>query len=270
LNTHRTEKKDEFRPTFTGGRNEQRWIEESLGSFFADGWLTDVLYRVKGGKEATVYCCKADPATGHDLIAAKVFRPRMFRAMRNDSLYKLGRGILDSDAKSVYDARSLRALKRKSRFGKKLDTASWCQHEFGALVELHGAGADVPRPLATAPNAILMEYIGDSEQGAPVLHSLRLDQEEAKEQFDRLIENVEILLSCFRVHADLSAYNVLYWQGDICIIDLPQVIDTHRHPDAFNLFARDLDRLCRYFTKCGLPTDPIGLAHELWGRWIGW
>ena len=83
MNTHRTDsKKDEFRPTFTGGRQEQRWIEESLGGFFADGWLTDILYRVKGGKEATVYCCKAHPATGHDLIAAKVFRPRMFRAIR--------------------------------------------------------------------------------------------------------------------------------------------------------------------------------------------
>ena len=31
LNTHRTEKKDEFRPNFTGGRQEQRWIEESQG-----------------------------------------------------------------------------------------------------------------------------------------------------------------------------------------------------------------------------------------------
>ena len=55
------------------------------GGFYEDKWFTDVLYRVKAGKEATVYCCQAGPAVGHELIAAKVYRPRMFRAMRNDS-----------------------------------------------------------------------------------------------------------------------------------------------------------------------------------------
>jgi RIO kinase 1 len=267
LSTHPT---TGFHPTFTGGRQERLWIQQSLGDFYADHWFSDVLYRVKGGKEATVYCCRAHPATGFDLLAAKVFRPRMFRAMRNDSLYKLGRPILDTSAKTVYDTRSLRALKKKSRYGKKLDTISWCQHEFGALQDLHEAGADVPQPLATAPNAILMEFVGDEERGAPILHSLRLEPDEAQRLYDRLVENIEILLSCYRVHADLSAYNVLYWEGEIRIIDLPQAVDALRHPDAFTLFARDVDRLCRYFTRCGLPTDPAGLAHNLWARWIGW
>ena len=84
-------KKDEqFDPTYAGGRQERKWLLQSLGGFYEDGWLTDVLFRVQGGKEATVYCCRANPATGYDLIAAKVFRPRMFRAMRNYALYKEG------------------------------------------------------------------------------------------------------------------------------------------------------------------------------------
>lgn len=269
MNTHRSKITDEFHPTFTGSRQEQQWIKESLGGFYADDWFTDVLYRVKGGKEATVYCCRAHPSTGLDLLAAKVFRPRMFRAMRNDALYKQGRGVLDQDAKHVLDSRRLRALRKKTRYGRLLDTASWVQHEVRALSELHAAGADVPLPLASSPGAILMEYVGNEESGAPILQSVSLDESEAQPLFDRLVENVGIMLSCYTVHADLSAYNVLYWEGDVRIIDLPQAIDALRHPDAFGLFARDVDRLCRYFTRQGVATDPVGLAHELWNHWIG-
>lgn len=264
----RNELEGEFRPTFTGTRQEQQWIQEALGEFYVERWFTDVLYRVKGGKEATVYCCRAHPLTGRDLIAAKVFRPRMFRAMRNDALYKQGRGILDSDAKRVLDRRSLLALKKKTRYGKILDSTSWCRHEFQALHELHEAGADVPEPLAVSTNAILMEYVGDDVQAAPILQTLSFEREDAEAIFERLIQNVEILLSRYVIHADLSAYNVLYRDGDVWIIDLPQAIDAIHHPRAFELFSRDVDRLCRYFVRQGVDVEPMGLSLELWQRWI--
>ncbi|MHC4473665.1 MAG: RIO1 family regulatory kinase/ATPase domain-containing protein, partial [Planctomycetota bacterium] len=192
----------------------------------------------------------------------------MFRAMRNDHTYKLGRGMIDATGKRVLDARSRRALVKKTRFGKRLDTASWVHHEYRALADLHAAGADVPRPIACEENAILMEFVGDVEAAAPILHSVTLDPAEARQLFDRLIENVETMLSGYRIHADLSAYNVLYWEGEIRIIDFPQAVDALRHPDAFTLFARDLDRLCGYFARQGVETDPTGLALDLWSRWI--
>ncbi len=260
---------EQFDPTFTGSRQERKWIRESLNEFWEDQLMTDVLYRVKGGKEATVYCCRAHVKTRRPLVAAKVFRPRMFRAMRNDSLYKQGRGMMDGEGKLVLDRRSLLALKKKTTYGKLLDTASWCMHEYRSLVDLHEAGADVPKPWAWGPNAILMDYIGDEDGAAPILQKLRLDKEEAKTLFDRLIRNVEIFLGTFRVHADLSPYNILYWEGEIRIIDLPQVVDALRHPDAFGLFRRDMDRVCAYFEKQGVRTDATELTHDLWKTWVG-
>jgi RIO kinase 1 len=62
---------------------------------------------VKGGKEATVYCCQADPATGYDLLAAKIYRHRQSRSMKNYASYHEGRHI-------TADKRSLRAIKNKS------------------------------------------------------------------------------------------------------------------------------------------------------------
>ena len=258
-----------FEPTFTGSRQERRYIRESLGEFYEDRLFLDVLYRVQGGKEANVYCLKANPKLGVPLIAAKVFRPRMFRAMRNDSFYKIGRGIMDGEGKLVLDGRSLRALAKNTRYGKKLGTVSWVQHEYGLLRELHAAGADVPKPIASDTNAILMEFIGDSDGPAPILSSVALEPGEAKPLLDRILRSVEAMLSCYRVHGDLSAYNVMLRNGEPVLIDFPQAVDAHRHPNAFMIFARDVDRLCRYFEKQGVETDAVGLAHDLWADWIG-
>jgi RIO kinase 1 len=253
-----------WKPTFTGSRQERAWIRDSLGGFREDRWFTDVLYRAAGGKEATVYCCRAHPSTGLDLIAAKVFRPRMFRAMRNDHLYKMGRGFLDADGKYVRDSRSARALRKKTRFGRRLDSASWCHHEVKTLRTLHAAGADVPRLLASSENAILMEFVGDERGPAPTLQTVRLPRGEAHRLFRRMIRNVEIMLAERCVHADLSAYNVLHRYPDVRVIDFPQTVDADRHPAAFELFARDVDRLCRYFVRQGVNVEPVGLAYELW------
>jgi len=259
----------EFEPSFTGGRQETAFLKAALEDFWEDQLITDVVFRVKGGKEANVYACRAHPVTGERLLAAKVFRPRRFRAMKNDSLYKQGRTLMDEEGKFRFDSRALRALRKKTRYGKALDTAAWVMAEYSALVELHEAGADVPKPIASAPHAILMEFVGDEDGAAPILQSLSLHPSEAQVVFDRLIENVVIMLRCFRVHADLSAYNVLYQEGELRVIDLPQVVDALRHPTAFELFARDIDRLCRYFERQGLELAPAKIAFDLWEEWIG-
>ena len=54
---------------------------------------------------------------------------------------------------------------------------------------------------------------------------MQLEQSEAQALFERLLQNLEIMLGCQRVHADLSAYNVLYWEGQLKIIDFPQAVD---------------------------------------------
>jgi serine/threonine-protein kinase RIO1 len=32
---------------------------DEIRTFFEDGWIEEVLFPVKSGKEATVYCCRA-------------------------------------------------------------------------------------------------------------------------------------------------------------------------------------------------------------------
>jgi RIO kinase 1 len=258
----------EFVPTMTLTGREREWVLDALGGFFQDRVLTDILYRVKGGKEATVFCCRADPSTGFKYLAAKIFRPRMFRAMKNDALYREGRTFLDEEGKSVTDSREMRALRKKTRFGNRLNEASWHQHEYGTLQLFHATGADVPKPFAQAGNTILMEYIGDLDHVAPTLHEVALDPSEARPLFERVMRNIELFLSCHRVHADLSAYNVLYWQGEVKIIDFPQAVDAMMNHHAYFLLSRDIERICQYFAKQGVQANPAQLTAELWARYL--
>ena len=40
---------------------------EEIQAFFNDGWIDEVLFPVKSGKEATVYCCRACPERGEPI-----------------------------------------------------------------------------------------------------------------------------------------------------------------------------------------------------------
>ncbi len=255
-----------FSPSYSGSHHERQWILAALGPFYDKRLVADVLRQVRGGKEATVYCCAAFPETRLGLIAAKVYRPRMFRNLRNDSRYRQGRPVLDEDGKAERTSRAMRAVAKGTTFGKALLHFAWMEWEYATLQRLYEAGVDVPRPLASGHNAILMEYVGEEGRPAPTLNQVRLAPEEAPVLFERLLQNVDGMLACERVHGDLSAYNVLYWQGGGRIIDFPQAVNAFMHPEGWAIFRRDVERLCQYFVPYGLGQDPERLAREMWRK----
>lgn len=254
----------DFKPTFSGSLYEHDWIFEYLGAFYEEGLITDVLSRVRGGKEATVYCCEAHPDTGLDLLAAKVYRPRMFRNLRNDSRYRQGRELLDGHGRVIHDRGLLRAVRAKTRIGEEAVHTSWIDNEYTAMQKLHAAGADVPRPVASGHNTILMEFAGSEGVAAPGLHEVSLNPGEAASLFERMVENLRIMLACGWVHGDFSAYNVLYWEGRPYIIDFPQVVSPEGNPEAWDIFRRDVLRICQYFARWRVASEPAALARQLW------
>lgn len=255
-----------FTPSFQPAGHERVWLLNYLEAFYNAQVITDILGKVKGGKEANVYCCAAHPSTGLDLIAAKVYRPRMFRNLRNDARYRQGRAVMDEDGKAVYSRRESLAVQKNTRYGQELRHVSWLETEFQTMQLLHEAGADVPMPLMQGNNVILMEYVGVENSPAATLNQITLEPSEAQRIFERLVSNLAIMLACHRVHADFSAYNVLYWEGQFKIIDFPQAVDPRRNPEAPALFIRDVERLCQYFARYRIARDAHDLADELWSR----
>jgi RIO kinase 1 len=242
-------------------------LRQALISFYQDNVISDVLARVKGGKEANVYCCEAHPASGMSLIAAKIYRPRVHRTMRNDAVYKEGRLMLDEQGKGVLrNARLKRAVAKKTDFGKEVMTFSWIEYEYDLLQTLYDAGADVPKPIGHVDSTILMEYFGEVNHPASTLNGVMLRPHQAQPMFDRLLWHVELMLSRNRVHGDLSAYNVLYWNERAIVIDFPQAVVATSNPHAPRLLHRDIERLAQYFARYGVDVDARALARDLWTR----
>jgi RIO kinase 1 len=252
-----------YKPT----RFEAEWLLTSLSHFFEQDLIVDVAARVQGGKEANVYRCQAHHSLETALVAAKVYRPRKFRNLRNDAMYREGRQILTEENGKPADPRDdriVRAIGKKSAFGVQVQHTSWLMYEFKTLESLYKAGAAVPYPISAAENAILMGYLGDEYLAAPTLQETTLSQREAKPLFDEAMRNVELMMQQGIIHGDLSAYNILYWEGKITLIDFPQVTQAQTNRNAFKILHRDIQRLCDYFAGYGIRADAQALAEEFW------
>lgn len=258
-----------FHITYKPARYEKGWLLSSLRGFYEQQQISDVLAQVKGGKEASVYRCAAHPSTGLTTVAAKVYRPRQFRNLRNDKMYREGRAILTSDGRPVKetDSRVMRAIGKKSSFGVQVSHTSWLMYEFTTLGQLFRAGAAVPEPIAAGENAILMTYYGDDVRAAPTLSEIDLPRDEAAALFQEALRNIDLLLQHGMIHGDLSAYNILYWEGRIILIDFPQVSSTEGNSNAYTILHRDVTRVCEYFAAQGVRCNPDALTSELWAKY---
>jgi RIO kinase 1 len=113
-----------------------------------------------------------------------------------------------------------------------------------------------------------MAYIGDEQMAAPPLSQIALERDEAILAFREVMRNVELLLANGRIHGDLSAYNILYWDEQPILIDFPQVVDSEANPDAFTIFERDIRRVCDYFARQGVPCDAAFITNDLWEHYV--
>jgi len=228
-----------------------------LADLAYDGnYVAEVIRPIKSGKEATVFCCRVEPHSGFELVAAKVYRPLESRSFRNDAVYQRGRYI--------GDARLRRAYAKKSKAGKSVQYGNWISAEYETMRLLFDAGARVPKPLSMTSSTIVMEYIGTEEEPAQMLSRLHLDPTSAPTVFHEIVSNIELFLANGRVHADLSPFNVLYWDGDIRIIDFPQAVDPFTNIDAFGLLLRDVENVCTHFGRYGLHEDAYEVASRIW------
>ena len=256
--------------TYKPARYEAIWLYDSLRPFYTQELVDDVLALVKGGKEANVYLCHGATPAYPELLAVKVYRPRQFRNLRNDVTYREGRELVNSLGITIKNRnnREMRAINNNTSFGAELKHVSWLMHEFITLQRLHRLGAAVPRPISTSENAILMEYIGDRHRPAPALTGVGLAPREAPQLFAEVMRNIELMLAHRMIHGDLSAYNILYWEGAVTLIDFPQVTMSESNHNAFRIFERDVRRVCDYFAGQGVSCDAETLTRRLWQQHV--
>ncbi len=252
------------RPNFHDA--EGRSIQfDAIEEFLARDLITDVLGPLRPGKEAQVFVCQANPETGFELLAAKVYRPRAERGFRAEETYLEGRASLRRGRAAGSSV--ARAVARRSAAGKALLSELWVRREYEVLKRLGACGVPVPRPVACTEGAVLMEYLGDQDAPAPRLVTTHLSRDEAACMRETLLGAIARSLGEELIHGDLSAYNVLVHEGSPYLIDLPQAVDAAVHPEAQWLFSRDVTNLTRHFARYGITDDGAAWAQDVWHRY---
>lgn len=108
----------------------------------------------------------------------------------------------------------------------------WAEKETRNLRRLHAAGIPCPNPLLLRLHVLVMDFFGRDGVAAPRLKDAGLSGSKLAAAYDEVVRLMrQMFVRCRLVHADLSEYNMLHWQGHVVIIDVSQSVETD-HPRA--------------------------------------
>ncbi|SFS34661.1 serine/threonine-protein kinase Rio1 [Halostagnicola kamekurae] len=178
------------------------------------------------GKEANVY-----HALGGDReVAVKIYRI-------NSSDFRQMRSYLEGDPRF------------EGLGGKKKDVVlAWVKKEYANLQRAKAAGVNVPDPIATERNVLVMEYIGDEDGRAKRLGEVSIENPETAYEVVR--EYMRRLYAAGLIHGDLSEYNIVFDEGQLVVIDLGQAVTVH-HPNSRTFLERDCQNVANFFSREG-------------------
>jgi RIO kinase 1 len=229
-----------------------------LEDLLSEGVISEVIARLKSGKEAEVYVVRY----GGNVVAAKVYKDRAHRSFKNNADYKEGR--------AVRNTRSQRAMTRGSSFGKTATEDAWKAAEVDALYKLHAAGVRVPTPVIYLDGVLLMELVlGDDGEAAPRVIDFDLTPEQANAAYKDMLGQLVKMLTCDLIHGDLSPYNVLWGATGPTIIDFPQIISASHNSRSEVFFLRDARNILGHFASVDRSLNArSGDASEIWRTYV--
>lgn len=203
-----------------------------LSRMISSGVIETLDYPISTGKEGNVF--KATHENGESL-AVKIYRT-------STSTYKNLTKYITGDTRF-----------RNVPKDRKGVIYLWAQKEYKNLHRMFNAGISAPEPKKQLKNVLVMRYIGDEQEPAPMLKDVSLTN--PKKNFKTIIKMMKVLYREAKlVHGDLSEYNVLVYDKELFLIDVGQsvVLD---HPLAEKLLARDAQNISRYFKKLGVESE---------------
>ena len=222
----------------TGNEVFDKITLETLYKLANQGYIDILNGAISTGKEANVLTGITDDET---FVAVKIYR------------------IATSDFKKMdYYLKGDPRFNVKTKNKRKI-IYSWVTKEFKNLTRLDTAGVRVPKPITSANNVLLIEFIGD-EDGNPAQPVRNQPPQNPEEFWNKLLVQLKMFVNDAKlVHGDLSNYNILNLNEEPVIIDVSQsvVLD---NPISKELLERDINTLVREYTKLGVETS----FEEVW------
>lgn len=222
----------------TGNEIFDKITLETLYKLANQGYIDILNGAISTGKEANVLTGITDD---EKFVAVKIYR------------------IATSDFKKMdYYLKGDPRFNVKTKNKRKI-IYSWVTKEFKNLTRLHSAGVNVPEPITSANNVLLIEFVGD-EDGNPAQPVKNQPPQTPDDFWNQLLVQLKLFVNEAKlVHGDLSNYNILNLDEKPVIIDVSQsvVLD---NPISKELLERDINTLVREYTKLGVKTS----FEEVW------
>ena len=227
----------------------------------AHGAVEQDLGILKSGKEADVHVIRrwlpdgSDTPAHDSYLAAKRFRSGEHRLFHRDAGYLEGRRVRRS--------REMRAMAKRTTFGREVISGQWSAAEFFALGTLWQLGIPVPYPVQLSGTEMLMEFIGTDGVAAPRLAATRPSRSQLPDLFEQLRDALLTLASAGWTHGDLSAFNILLHEDRLVLIDWPQIVDVIGNPQGFEFLRRDAHNMATWFGQKGFELDEEAFFGDL-------
>jgi len=130
----------------------------------------------------------------------------------------------------------------------------WAEKELHNLVKMAKGGVRVPEPVVLKKHVLVMSFIGAEGRPAPKLKDAaeRMSEMQMGQAYTQVVEMMVTLYNtCHLVHADLSEYNILWWEKECWLIDVSQAVEPI-HPSGLDFLYRDCTNIHSFFSKHGV------------------
>lgn len=119
----------------------------------------------------------------------------------------------------------------------------WAEKEMHNLIRMHNVGINCPEVVILKKHLLVMSFIGENNKAAPKLKDAFLSSAEWIAAYDEIVEAMHKLYNEAKlIHADLSEYNVLWYDGKCWFIDVAQAVEP-QHPSALEFLMRDCSNI---------------------------
>ncbi|EXJ54520.1 Atypical/RIO/RIO1 protein kinase [Cladophialophora yegresii CBS 114405] len=209
------------------------------------GIVSEIYGTISTGKEANVYHAVSipeDAAQEDTHVAIKVYKT----------------SILVFKDREKYVTGEFRFRKGFRTGDNRAMVKLWAEKEMRNLKRIHAAGIPCPEPLYLRRHVLGMSFVGNGKKGkaAPRLKDVEFEDGVAKWRavyIDVLAYMRVMLQVCKLVHADLSEYNMLYFDNTPYIIDVSQSVEGD-HPRSLDFLRMDIKNVNDFFSRKGVHT----------------
>lgn len=211
-----------------------------------NGVLEDINGVISTGKESVVLHANGDTSFP-DLTVPKECAIKVFKTTLNE--FKTRDKYIEAD------------YRFKDRFSKQNPRKivhMWAEKEMHNMMRLQKIGLNCPNLVCLKKHILVMSFIGRDNKPAPKLREAILKPEKWQSIYNEVVDAMHKMFNVGHlIHADLSEYNILWWDNKCWFIDVSQSVQPD-HPHGLEFLLRD----CRNIANVSEPSS-VFIKHTI-------